>query len=1827
MLIPQGDYAGKPPLRVQKSVVVVGADEHCHLHLISSSVSRHHALIIRDQDGVYIRDLGSRTKVVINGQPHREALLADEDEIHIGKFSFRFALSGTEVEPAAELLPVTVEVEGERAPKPFTGRTFLIGKGEECDASLSEETVSHRHAVIFTAKGKRFIRDLNSRTGTLLDGEKIHQQELKPGSQVRIGDTIICLKELKAPVKVVEEAPIDTETIPLEGEEPAPEEPTTVADLIPLPLELPKAVEAQAPVAIPVEPEPEASETDFGLALVNEGAQSPAATEEPPVAESLDKIEPAVPEPIKIDLEPEAASGAAEPVEHATEALEDVLPIRSTLDPPVKPQDGHPAVSPAESATIEPAVDPPEESTEESIEPLEPIKLEVEPEVASISLESVLAEVESDLKKSKPAVEIEPEAREPIQQPIGNLEPTTPVEETASYEIELSDKPEPEPATEPAETAEIPAPPAVAAAEPEEEPEPEPVLAAAPEAIEKPPEPSFAVIEDSMPPESPADLSFDLDLHLDQAEPVANIDQPPAEPSDTFQPKIELTATELGSDEPLVTEEEQIAKKPQAEEPIAEAAPMAEIAPPAPIDEPAAAAPIEEPPVEKPRKRPARGRKPAAKSEETKPPKTPRSRSKRKPPVTAEPVEASAPVEVPVPEIAPVETMLSAPEIAAEGLGVGEIAGEAIAAGEIVPEEAPAAEVVGEFAPDEPVAVAPAISVQPQVPEIPERQEEPTTDVWSEMSSDIDESTSEAAVAPTMSDIPEAPIAEEHSSAAAWNLPESSGEEIADPIISEDQTAPSMSMEAEVPDTPPIAEEMTSTDWAIPAAPSEDISAPIVSDPVLTPPKPPVQQSPPPGPRRPAEPILDAPISSIGGFGFLGGGVVNLDHFIGGMPIQLPELPPAPTGFGKVKFDMSGKPYGGRVMPPPPPPQAGGPAAGPGAPQSRPVMVVAAEPPPAAQAPPQPVPMAPPPAPPAEPIVQPPPVSFAPRPERKPAGSDAYRPLDEGFPQTGSPAVSKSPSAFDGLAMGAGIDADVFSDVGVNPSSTSDAAFGGPPLNRANDYAIPESDERANRAAQTPAPDFADDDFWNRTDEQDDAAASDASSSARPEAPLPPPSKEEMSGLQGDEEDSADPQSDASLPPRPAPEPPPAKRRRFRIPFLMPVILIGVVGGLAAIWHFISVQTPITGTLTFVDFTYTPGTQESIDFEAAQRRLLDEQTRAHADEILSRDDPGADQGFLRTPETFDQVAASVNLVSAGQAIPPQTLLQLTTTSSDTDGDRQRMLALLQSLADRNAPQLDANRRIREDLQHAQQNVDDAQQKLDKIKSELAELDPVIESAPPGEQLELLARKKSSLEMARMNAEAAVNHDRADMARLTAPVTADAPTGDDSQIKTMKQQLADLQAEVESARADQLAGAVMARQKLQVASRQFDEQIAAANTLLSGESQLRQFVDSAMDSQTKARDLINMLIVDGEDLELQLEDTMRDVEDLIQTQQADKWALDPQLQSLRENLEVAQHKFNANAGEGVTDPRILDPLQKEIDNWTAQVKQRQAELGADPGELRVQQSLNSIIDALRKKLAKEKHETDEVLDPLEKQLADLDPAVAGLPAAQQDLARQIHSRLDALNDARQKFADAFGDEQLAPTSKVVELKNEIADLKANIAARQADLERAAVAARDVERNGDVATVQTRLATDQQNFENASKDLEAGLSAYDDLHAKQLAAEQAQQKKINLLDDQRTAFADLENARRDRDEKQSAADQAFDIKPVAATDVTANAPPDPRMMYSLGVMGAGLVAVALAALFSRGGPRQSKKKPAPMHPDADFDSLVIPLASDDDHAATA
>ena len=152
-------------------------------------VSRAHALIVIDSDEVYIRDLASRNKVFVNVAPVREVALKAADLLEIGPYRFRCwagfngSATGNEDEP-----PVAARVvfAGSGRTHPIASRTLLIGRRPECDVTLTLQTVSRVHAVIFRRGGRHFVRDLNSKAGTIVNGEKIREVELNDGDELRI---------------------------------------------------------------------------------------------------------------------------------------------------------------------------------------------------------------------------------------------------------------------------------------------------------------------------------------------------------------------------------------------------------------------------------------------------------------------------------------------------------------------------------------------------------------------------------------------------------------------------------------------------------------------------------------------------------------------------------------------------------------------------------------------------------------------------------------------------------------------------------------------------------------------------------------------------------------------------------------------------------------------------------------------------------------------------------------------------------------------------------------------------------------------------------------------------------------------------------------------------------------------------------------------------------------------------------------------------------------------------------------------------------------------------------------------------------------------------------------------------------------------------------------------------------------------------------------------------------------------------------------------------------------------------------------------------------
>jgi pSer/pThr/pTyr-binding forkhead associated (FHA) protein len=407
-LIVLGRHSGTPPIALTRPAIIIGSRSNARIHLVSSKISRAHALLVQDSGITYIRDLASRTGVQINDEPVREALLHDGDIIGIGSFQFRFvagpnALSDDQEPPVAPA--VLVSAQGGPA-LPIEQRVTLIGRRASSDVPLLEESASIAHAALFRINGRHAVRDLGSRTGTYVNGISTRQHELRPGDVIRIGETELRyetqpqvdvaeaearIAELAPPVP----APRTLTPAELEPSRQPPDE-FAPAEFEPQPeheLEQPLAPIGEPPAARPiVEPAVESppAPTDSPEIELAPSAEAPTSDAELATLRFADEIAsaPLAPEvppagleaPMEVAESPAIASAAPE-IEAATPQVEEPRADRAqAIEEPPPLELAPAAAAPAEPLDLEPSVEP------LGAQPFEPPALElIEPQRVPVS--------------------------------------------------------------------------------------------------------------------------------------------------------------------------------------------------------------------------------------------------------------------------------------------------------------------------------------------------------------------------------------------------------------------------------------------------------------------------------------------------------------------------------------------------------------------------------------------------------------------------------------------------------------------------------------------------------------------------------------------------------------------------------------------------------------------------------------------------------------------------------------------------------------------------------------------------------------------------------------------------------------------------------------------------------------------------------------------------------------------------------------------------------------------------------------------------------------------------------------------------------------------------------------------------------------------------------------------------------------------------------------------------------------------------------------------------------------------------------------------------
>lgn len=141
--------------------------------------------------GSRIDRIDTQTKL---GETHVEELITPT-RIYSGKDASRTLLYSPDLEKRKPILGWLVAIEGKDQWKEFRlykeETQLLIGTSEECMICLEDERLEARHASLRVKDEKLFLTDLDSSSGTYVNGEGITKVEIKDSDDIKLGETVL----------------------------------------------------------------------------------------------------------------------------------------------------------------------------------------------------------------------------------------------------------------------------------------------------------------------------------------------------------------------------------------------------------------------------------------------------------------------------------------------------------------------------------------------------------------------------------------------------------------------------------------------------------------------------------------------------------------------------------------------------------------------------------------------------------------------------------------------------------------------------------------------------------------------------------------------------------------------------------------------------------------------------------------------------------------------------------------------------------------------------------------------------------------------------------------------------------------------------------------------------------------------------------------------------------------------------------------------------------------------------------------------------------------------------------------------------------------------------------------------------------------------------------------------------------------------------------------------------------------------------------------------------------------------------------------------------
>jgi len=218
--------------------IYIGRDDTCDVVVRGNSVSRRHASIAPVHGGFMLRDESVNGTLVNGVRVVGTYLLGNGDVVRVQDEELRVELDASaphqvvreEKTTMLDLAHITRGVTEERAREvanraptasleivrgPFAGACFQVeravcsmGRGEDNDVRIRDDTVSLTHATLLRKRGAWFVVDLRSMNGTFVDGSRVSgERELHPGARVRLGAVELVFRAIESEAAAPAEPP------------------------------------------------------------------------------------------------------------------------------------------------------------------------------------------------------------------------------------------------------------------------------------------------------------------------------------------------------------------------------------------------------------------------------------------------------------------------------------------------------------------------------------------------------------------------------------------------------------------------------------------------------------------------------------------------------------------------------------------------------------------------------------------------------------------------------------------------------------------------------------------------------------------------------------------------------------------------------------------------------------------------------------------------------------------------------------------------------------------------------------------------------------------------------------------------------------------------------------------------------------------------------------------------------------------------------------------------------------------------------------------------------------------------------------------------------------------------------------------------------------------------------------------------------------------------------------------------------------------------------------------------------------------------------------